>query len=288
MDMYTQKNMNMNEYHTEYKEYKRLNKFCQCFIENGKHKGPRCYKYNCFFHKKQTLEIFQKEKESIKLIGMRFPCRSLIKKEKGHGYENCGRINCKFHNNISDILEFPDEFLKEENEYNQHHNKKHSSKYLIEMYERSFKSIICEEYEKKFTYFIVDLLQHIISSFGLKNKFFCAIYIFHLISTPYGEKMLDTKLKFRSVVLNRIYIFSNTPITEESVNYVSYLRHNFTYNPDAKYILKSKNKKYNIFLFKLIVKMFIMYRKSLAYTYMPGGKLFLEAQERFYKNAVEY
>ena len=278
MYMYIQKDMNMNE-------YKKRNKFCQCFIENGKRKGQRCYKYNCFFHKKQTIKIFQEERESIKLIGMRFPCRSLIKKEKGHGYETCGRINCKFHNNISDILKLPDEFLKEENKYNQSHNKKYYSKYLIELYERSFTNVDYKEQLKIYANFFKYLLNYIEDEYDTKNKFFCVIYIFHLLSTPYGKKMLDKHPKFRATILNKINDFSHEN-GKTLVNYVSYFRHNFTYNSDAKYILKSKNKKYNVFLFKLVVKMFIMYRKSLAYTYMPGGKLFLEAQERFYETAL--
>lgn len=281
MDMYTQKNM--DKY---YKEYKIQNKFCQCFIENGKRKGQRCYKYNCFFHKKQTIRIFQEEQESIKLLGMRFQCRSLIKKERGHGYENCGRINCKFHNNISDILEFPDEFLKEENKYNQSHIKKYTSKYLIEMYERSFTNINYKEHFKTYTNFFKDLLNYMEDEFDIKNKFFCAIYIYHLLSTPYGKKMLDKHLKFRSVVYNKINEILNYSITEQNVNYVNYLKHNFTCNPDKKYILKSKNKKYNVFLFKLMINLFILYRKTLEYTYRPGGKVFLEAQESFYETAL--
>lgn len=285
MNMYTQKNMNMN---SEYKEYKKMNKFCQCFIENGKRKGQRCYKYNCFFHKKQTLEIFQKEKESIKLIGMRFPCRSLIKKEIGHGYENCGRINCKFHNNISDILQFPDEFLKEENKYNQNNIKKYTSKYLIEMYEQSFTNIIYKEHLKTYSNFFKDLLNYMEYESDIKSKFFCAIYIYHLLSTPYCKKMMDNHSKFRSVVYNKINEFFNYSITEENVNYINYFQHNFTCNPDKKYILKSKNKKYNLFLFKLMINLFMLYRKTLEYTYRPGGKVFFEAQKSFYETALEY
>ena len=128
-------------------------------------------------------------------------------------------------------------------------------------------------------------MNYIEDEYDIKNKFFCVIYIFHLLSTPYGKIMLDKHPKLRATVLIKINRFSHEN-SETLVNYVSYLQHNFTHNPDSKYILKSKNKKYIVFLFKLVIKMFIMYRKSLAYTYMPGGKLFLEAQERFYETAL--
>jgi hypothetical protein len=80
----------------------------------------------------------------------------------------------------------------------------------------------------------------------------------------------------------------NCPIDEDNIEYITYFQTIFTTDPDKKYITKKNNKKYNIIIFKLITKLFILYRKTLSYTYRPGGKFFLEAKERFYKNAVDY
>jgi len=291
MDMYTQKNMNMNnnDYHTEYKEYKKKNKFCQCFLQNGKRKGERCYKYNCFSHKNQTLEIFQKEKESIKLIGRRFPCRARIKKEIGYGYENCGRVNCKFHSIVSDILELPDAFFKAEEYHVQDVYKPHSTKDFIEMYEFSFKNIEYKTYKKKIVPFLKKTMNTFVDFLSLqKQKFFLFSCIFHLLDTPCFKKITIKHHKFKTVCLDRLEHCMNCPIDEDNIEYITYFQTIFTTDPDKKYITKKNNKKYNIIIFKLITKLFILYRKTLAYTYRPGGKLFLEAQERFYKNAEDY
>jgi hypothetical protein len=195
MNMHVQKNI--NEYYNEYKEYKKKNKFCQCFIQNGNRKGQRCYKYNCFFHKKQTLEIFQKEKESIKLIGMRFPCRARIKKEIGHGYENCGRLNCKFHSIVSDILELPDVFLKGEDYYSQQINKKKSTKDFIEMYEFSFKNIEYETFKNKIIPFLQNIIFIFLESILLEQQFFLFSYFFHILDTHCSRTFLNKNQKFK-------------------------------------------------------------------------------------------
>ena len=285
--MDTKKKMNINEYESEYKEYKKMNKFCQCFIEDGKRKGQRCYKYNCFSHKKQTLEIIQKEKESMKLIGIRFPCRARIKKEKGHGYDTCGRVNCKFHSIICDILELPDAFFECEKYYNQSINKPFSTKDLIEFYELSFENIEHNDYKSKYGSFLKKLLSFFQDNI-IEQKWFLIAYIGHVLDTRCARKTIMANKQFQKIFSGKIEQCINATINETNVEYISYFQSSFTADINKKYILKSRNKKYNILLFKLIIKIFLLYRKTLAITYMPGGKLFLEAQERFYKNAVEY
>jgi hypothetical protein len=275
-------------YENEYKEFKMEFKFCQCIITRGKRVGKRCYEYaniDCG-HKLQTLNIIKKEKESIKLIGKRHPCRARVKKEIGHGYEKCGRINCKFHYIVSDILNLPDTFLEYENLYNQSHTEKYSSKELIEMYEYSYEKTDFEKYKIKFCKFLKKFINKFETFSCMRQKYFLFSYIIHLAAdTPSGRLLMNENQRFKNVVLNKINDCLTMEITNDNCILVTYIQATFTSNPDKKYLTKAKNTKHNIFLFKMMVKLLITYQNTLKYTYMPGGKMFIEAKKDFYKNA---
>jgi len=277
--------MNINkyfEYEPEYEQYKTEFKFCQCIIKKGIRQGQRCLEYyniDCK-HKLDVLKTIKKEKDSIKLIGERHSCRARIKKEIGHGYEMCGRINCKFHSIVSDILNLPDEFLQYENNYNQSCMDKYSSKTLIKFYEYSYKKNNFVQYRNKFCKYLKKVFDFIYSDI----KYLTISYVFHLLDTPFGKKVRDAHPKFKNVALDRMNHCLTTEIDDNNVIFISYIQATFTQNPDKKYLTKAKNKKYNIFLLKMMTKIIISYQNSLKYTYIPGGKVFLELQKDFYEN----
>ena len=226
-------------------------------------------------HRMSNIEKELQEIASIKLIGKRYPCRAQVKKEVGSGYANCGRVNCKFHNRISDILNLPEIFCQYENNCQMIP----TTDYFIEMYEMAHENFT-QEHLVIFKDFLLDLF----SMFGTLKKttrFLFIAYLFHLLDTPVLKATFLKKCnRFKSTAIERLnYIFESNEICKmirtEHSDFFSYMRHTFTADPNKKYFTKSKNTKYNMFLFKMSVKLFIAYQKSLEYTYRPGGSLYL-------------
>jgi hypothetical protein len=111
-----------------------------------------------------------------------------------------------------------------------------------------------------------------------------------MIDTHCARIVLTRTQHFRNASIFKLkYILESdeisTQIRTDHHEFFSYMRDTFTDDINKKYFTKSKNTKYNIFILKMAVKLFIMYQKSLAYTYRPGGPAYIEAQENFYRMA---
>ena len=177
-------------------------------------------------HRMCNIELELQEMASIKLIGIRHPCRALVKGQKGKVYDKCGRVNCKFHNRISDILNLPDIFCQYEIDY----HTIPTIDQLIEMYENAHEHFSPEygDILKTFLLNLIDMFSHC----KLPIKFLSIAYIYHLIDTPCGRATFDKNSRFRFTCIEKLkYILESEEISNEiranHHEFFSYMRDTF-------------------------------------------------------------
>jgi len=254
---------------------------CPFVLTRGSRIGQNCDRINCkspnhILEKlKQTQE---KEREQEKRLHVTHPCR----KQDVNGIV-CGRLDCLEHIRISDFLNLPDVFFEiEESNYDFSYSLR-----LIEMYNFSTQNTSDKEYKNEFVIFIQNHLNMITHKTDKRVKCLYIVYLYHLFDTPNVKFFIKKYSYFNESIGRLLYELKEDNMHDPSVSFfVSYMESTFTSDINKKYLRKIKNNtRRGWFLIRVLVKLSILYRTSLMYTYRPGGPAYLEAEARFYKLA---